>query len=96
MDYHSLNSKKINDKFSIPIIKELLDELFGAKFFTNLDLGAGYHQIRMDPGSISFTKLRKHHVHFEFMVISFGLTKSPSTFQTLMNLVFHNYQLKFF
>jgi hypothetical protein len=83
-----LNAITMKHKHPMAVVDELLDEISDAKWFTKLDFSARYHQIRMAQGDEYKTTSRTHQGLYEFLVMSFGLTNVPATFQSLMNVIF--------
>jgi hypothetical protein len=95
LDYRSLSKLTIKNKCPIPRIDKIFDRLQGAQYFTSLDLRSGYCQIRMKDADIPKTCIRTRYVSFVFLVMPFGPTNAPNTFQAVMNDVFKEYMDEF-
>jgi hypothetical protein len=85
VDFRHLNALTLKSKYPVSIFDQLMDELAGASWFTNLDLRAGFHHIRLKPREEFKTAFQTHSGHYEFRVMAFGLTGAPGSFQGAMN-----------
>jgi hypothetical protein len=95
IDYRALNEVTIKNKYPLPRIEDLFDQLRGASVFSKIDLRSGYHQLRIQPSDIPKTTFITKYGLYEFTVLSFGLTNAPTFFMNLMNSVFMDYLDKF-
>jgi len=87
-DYRALNSMTVKNKYSLPLISELVLQLRGARYFTKLDICWGFNNVRIKPGDEWKAAFQTNRGLFEPLVMFFGMTNSPATFQTMMNNIF--------
>ena len=95
VDYKQLNKMTVKNKYPLPRIDDLFDQLKGASVFSKIDLRSEYHQLRIKDADVHKTAFRTRNVHYEFLIIMFGLTNAPATFMDLMNHVFRPYVDRF-
>jgi len=89
-DYRALNSMTVKNKYPLPLISELVSQLHGARYFTKLDVRWGFNNVHIKPGDEWKTAFQTNRGLFEPLVMFFGMTNSPATFQTMMNDIFRD------
>ena len=95
IDYRALNKIIVWNRYPIPQIDDLLDQLKGEKYFSKIDLKFGYHQVPIEPSYVWKTAFKAKEGLFEWLVMPFGLTNAPATFMRLMDDIFHPFTNSF-
>src|SRR3954463_6695634 len=95
VDYQALNEVTIKNKYPLPMINDLFDQLEGACVFSKIDLRSGYHQLKIRQKDISKTAFTTRYGLYEYTVMSFGLTNAPAYFMNMMNKVYMEFLDKF-
>ncbi|GJY88824.1 putative reverse transcriptase domain-containing protein [Tanacetum coccineum] len=95
IDYRELNKLTVKNRYPLPRIDDLFDQLQGSSVYSNIDLRSGYHQLRVREEDIPKTTFRTHYGHYKFQVMPFGLTNALAVFMDLMNRVCKPYLDKF-
>ncbi|GKF99515.1 putative reverse transcriptase domain-containing protein, partial [Tanacetum coccineum] len=95
IDYRELNKLTVKNRYPLPRIHDLFDQLQGSSVYSKINLRSGYHQLRVCEEDILKTTFRTRYGHYEFQVMPFGLTNAPAVFMDLMNRVCKPYLNKF-
>jgi len=95
VDYRQLNKVTIKNRYPLPRIDDLMDQLVGAEVFSKIDLRSWYHQIRVKAEDISKTAFRTRYGHYEYSVMPFKVSNAPGVFMEYMNRIFHPFLDRF-
>lgn len=95
IDYRQLNKVTIKNRYPLPRIDDLMDQLVGARVFSKIDLRSGYHQIKVKDKDIQKTAFRTRYGHYEFSLMPFGVSNTPGVFMEYMNRILHDYLDRF-
>jgi len=91
IDYRQLNKVTMKNRYPLPRINDLIDQLLGARVFSKIDLRSGYHQIKVKDEDIQKTAFRTRYRHYEYFVMPFDVSNAPGVFMEYMNRIFHTY-----
>jgi len=95
VDYKLLNKIKIKNKYPLPRIDDLMDQLHGSSVFSKIDLRSGYHQILVKTDDLQKMAFRSRFGHYKYLVMPFGVTNAPAVFMDYMNMIFRPFLDKF-
>ena len=95
IDYRELNKVTIKNKYPLPRIDDLFDQLQGSQVFSKIDLRSGYHQLKVKEEDVEKIAFRTRYGHFEFLVMPFGVTNASAAFMDIMNRIFRTYLEEF-
>ncbi|MGZ7828428.1 reverse transcriptase family protein, partial [Bacillus subtilis] len=91
IDYRDLNRVTVKNRYPLPRIDDLFDQLAGSSVFSKIDLRSGYYQVKVRSSDVEKTAFSTRYGHYEFLVMPFGVTNAPAVFMDLMNRVFREY-----